>query len=278
MRRDANTFCPILAWHRLDQTLTTSQICVLERCLLLSAFDMAIYHNTQQKQVFTSKLQLFHVGIILRFIQVLYRSEFLLKTIFWKQNALSSSFLPGEFSPFAFPHSHGNNVKNKPQKLFRGEKRSKTFSDPRASRSEAQICPPRARAVLRAGAFPFIAKASLQGCAQRGAFLRAKVFRCAKRKTRFALVNKQMCSDRLWKPGHPSKTETKPARQQKLPGPGLACSAAAQQLRVPGVQMQTNRLIMWHFLHWFWLLIGYSFPQGDKIFKNKYMKEKVSLY
>lgn len=51
VQRDADASRPTPAWRRVVQTLTTSQICVLEHCSLLSACDMPIYHNTQQKQV-----------------------------------------------------------------------------------------------------------------------------------------------------------------------------------------------------------------------------------
>lgn len=87
----------------------------------------------------------FQAGVMLRFSQVLYRSEFLLKSAFRKRNTLSSSSLPGEFSPLASPPSHGNNAESKPQKPLREEKRSKTFSDPTGSRDEARIHPPRSR-------------------------------------------------------------------------------------------------------------------------------------
>lgn len=202
MQRDASAFCPIPAWRWLVQVLTTSQICVLGHCSLLSAYDMATYHNTQQKQVFTAKLQLFHAGIILGFIQALYCSEFLLKAIFWKQNALSSS-------PHLENSAHSllaTGIMQKTNHESCSEGKNKVFSDPAASRDEAQIRHPRAGAVLRASTSAFIAQASLRGCTQREAFPRLKVFQRAKGKTRFTLVNKQTCSHRLQKPGHPSKT------------------------------------------------------------------------
>lgn len=127
MQRDASAFCPIPAWRWLVQVLTTSQICVLGHCSLLSAYDMAIYHNTQQKQVFTAKLQLFHAGIILGFIQALYCSEFLLKAIFWKQNALSSSsHLENSAHPL-LPTATGIMQKTNHESCSEGKNKAKCF-------------------------------------------------------------------------------------------------------------------------------------------------------
>lgn len=126
-QRDASAFRPIPAWRWLVQVLTTSQICVLGHCSLLSAYDMAIYHNTQQKQVFTAKLQLFHAGIILGFIQALYRSEFLLKAIFWKQNVLSSSSHRENSAHSLLPTATGIMQKTNHESCSEGKNKAKCF-------------------------------------------------------------------------------------------------------------------------------------------------------
>lgn len=226
MRRDANAFHLILARCQFVQTLTTSQICVLEHCLLLSAYDMAICRNTKQKQISTAELQLFDAGIILRFIRVLHRSEFLLKTIFWKQNTLSSSLLPGEFSPFAFPHSRGNSAKKKPQKLFRGGKRSTTLSDPTASRDKARTHHPGAGAVLRAGAFPIVAKASLQGGELSRERRRFGVLSLTSKHA--AIISRSQVTPAKWKPNLP--VDKQPLARARLLRGSSACPASGCNL------------------------------------------------
>ena len=184
-----------------------------------------MYHNAQQKQSFTAKLQLFRSGIILGFIQAPYRSEFLFKTIFWKQNMLSSSSCPENSAHSLFPPM-GITRKTTRESCSEGKNKAKRFRIPQHRGTKLDSITPEPGPCSGPAPPP-----SLQGCARRGASPRAKAFRRAPRKPRSALVKKQTRSARLQKPGHPAKMETKAAGRQPVPGQGLP----ARLLRGSGV-------------------------------------------